>query len=437
MNEPRTRRKLARHGTRGVLLLLVAVIGAACGDAFGPPTSPGFPETEAHDDPVDPGEYRPSDGPARLYISAVDGSSVRRVATGSWPAWSPDGRRISFHDASGIHVVDADGSNQAWIRRGSFPSWSPDGERIAFTDADGISVMDIDGSGVTNLLRHGFRDDTYAPWDMGVGKPSWSPDGERIAFEHLGDGDIQPAQIYVMDADGSELRQPTNTGAIRFAESDPSWSPDGSRIVFWSFGFGIASVQASGGPPRSIYSSFPSVAYGARPAWSPDGRAVAFTANRFSPGGPAIWVVDTEEGAGSARVLLGAGQDPAFSPDGASIAFAVDDSCPTVTELLLWRTEGLVDDGFYRGQNFVVQVVVGAGTGVEWVNANQVFPHTMRIVSTSEPPGGHSFDSGILQPQAEDFRFVPNVPGTWEYMDAISGTTSKIIARPPGRGCGR
>ncbi|NMC45788.1 MAG: hypothetical protein GYA52_03065, partial [Chloroflexi bacterium] len=58
--------------------------------------------------------------------------------------------------------------------------------------------------------------------------PAWSPDGTKIAFNglvpHSGNTDV-----YVMNADGSEVRQ--LTAAPGFDEN-PAWSPDGSQIVF-------------------------------------------------------------------------------------------------------------------------------------------------------------------------------------------------------------
>ena len=133
-----------------------------------------------------------------------------------------------------IYVMDADGGNLRKLTNNSDgdadPVWSPDGKRIAFkSDRDGhvnahgfptadIYVMDADGSNQQNLTNNPNND-----WD-----PSWSPDGKRIAFTSRRDGPFN-IEVYVMDADGSNLQNLSNHP---FDDRNPSWSPDGAHIVF-------------------------------------------------------------------------------------------------------------------------------------------------------------------------------------------------------------
>lgn len=103
--------------------------------------------------------------------------------------------------------------------------------------------------------------------------------------------------------------------------------------------------------------------------------------------------------------------------DGTTVVFTVN----TATVIV-----GLADDVWYGGPGFVgpgfsPDVTVPAGVTVEFHNINA----TARIKSTSVPPGGASFDSGTLVPDAR-FRFVPDVTGTWQFVDEISGETGTL-----------
>ena len=266
------------------------------------------------------GVYRSRGQPTiagHIYLVDSSGFNLIRLVAGSWPAWSPDERQIAFQREGYIHVIDVDGANEIRLEKGAFPAWSPDGTRLAFTNSEGMAVMNADGSSVTTLIRRDFAGGLDEA--IGIGKPSWSPDGRRIAFEHFGDGEMTPAQIYVMNADGSKPQLLTATsGGRRYAESDPSWSPDGSNIAFWSYGYGIATVSASGGQPSSIYANFPTVAYGTRPTFSPDGKALAFTAGKFASNKPMIWTTAVTRG--SPKVIAN-GFDAAWPARTGKIAF--------------------------------------------------------------------------------------------------------------------
>ena len=75
------------------------------------------------------------------WVASVDGTGLRKLAEGSVPRWSPDGKRLLFvregrHEADkelGIFVIDRDGTGERRIGPGRWPDWSPDGTRIAFS----------------------------------------------------------------------------------------------------------------------------------------------------------------------------------------------------------------------------------------------------------------------------------------------------------------
>jgi len=77
---------------------------------------------------------------------------------------------------------------------------SPDGSRYVMAlEVEGqtdIFVVNADGSGLTNLTRHPAND----------AAPIWSPDGRYIAFVSNRGGAVWLRQLYVMRADGSDVR---------------------------------------------------------------------------------------------------------------------------------------------------------------------------------------------------------------------------------------
>jgi hypothetical protein len=124
-------------------------------------------------------------------------------------------------------------------------------------------------------------------------------------------------------------------------------------------------------------------------------------------------------GIGSSTVtasVLGVGGSP--------VAFSLD-----VTVALIYVDGFLVSEGRFRGPYDNPDVAVPVGTRVEFPIVNP----TAHIVSTSSPPGGVSFDSGPLESdwrsaEKEWFGFVPNVVGTWTFVDQITGATGTVTA---------
>lgn len=183
------------------------------------------------------------DGLWEIYVARADGSGLRRVTQttaansgdepeNDSPDWSPDGKQIAFrsgpYGADHIDVMNADGSKRRALTPptgAGFPAWSPDGLTLAFARTlvgqRDIYVMNADGSNARPITQ------SPVPTRM-VSGTAWSPDGKRILFDTTWGGDWD---LWVVNADGSAQQQLTRVGADT---ARAAWSPDGKRIVFHS-----------------------------------------------------------------------------------------------------------------------------------------------------------------------------------------------------------
>ena len=197
-------------------------------------------------------------------LQGTDGANVRRLTNkgdNGYPAWSPappggtSGAQIAFSrydPGSDLYVmpapvpaaqVSADSANQQRLTQTGVdgvdmdifdPDWSPDGtQMVCVVDSNpdpsdeesAIYVLNvreiIQGKGSAHL-RSLPRAGSYLN-----DNPAWSPKGSQIAFSAEVDGH---RGIYVVNADGTDLRRLTQTKD--YDEFAPAWSPDGTQIVY-------------------------------------------------------------------------------------------------------------------------------------------------------------------------------------------------------------
>jgi TolB protein len=212
-------------------------------------------DRDARRDPYD-------DGPFSIYVTARDGSGVRRLTTPRdasdyAPAFSPDGRSIAFvrfaadeSGAAGLYVVALDGGGERAVLaddRVFDAAWSPDGSTIAYSRGELDERRSRVSTSLWAVAAAGGEPRLLASDGR---SPAWSPDGSRIAFasgrDRNGDdcgGDYcsYETEIYSMRPDGTDARRLT---ASEHADEHPTWSPDGRRIAFDSDRFYPAGWSA-------------------------------------------------------------------------------------------------------------------------------------------------------------------------------------------------
>ena len=218
----------------------------------------------------------------------------------------------AVYDTYDIYRVGTDGSDLVQLT--DVPGYDaeatigPDG-RIVFTSVrDGdmeIYSMDGDGGDVRRLTDRQGPD----------GGPFFSADGSKIVFRGreipdgreyedykrlLDQGLWRPTslEIFVMDADGSNLTQVTDLGGASFG---PFFHPDGDRIIFSSNwhnpegrNFDLFMVNIDGTEVEQITFN---ETFDGFPMFSPDGSQLVFASNRDSAteGDTNVFIVDWVE----------------------------------------------------------------------------------------------------------------------------------------------
>ncbi len=201
-------------------------------------------------------------------------------------------------------------------------SYSPDGKKIAFASNRAaystklskedeerlkidkqyfmdIYVMDADGSNVKQLTNVPGYD----------GGPFFSADGKKICWRRFNEKGDQ-AEVFVMNADGSDQHPITHLKAMSWA---PYFHPSGDYLIFTTNLQGFANfelyiVDAAGKhePVRVTTTD----GFDGLPVFSPDGKKLSWTSGRGPGGNSQIYLSDWNDEAARASLGLSSIQNP-------------------------------------------------------------------------------------------------------------------------------
>jgi Tol biopolymer transport system component/DNA-binding winged helix-turn-helix (wHTH) protein len=269
-----------------------------------------------------------------IYIKMIGNETPLQVTHGpaadSKPAWSPDGRYISFlrtsADARAWYLTSPLGGERKLtdvlpyfdLGGGNSPYYSPDGKNLAIVDRSSpVEPSSIFLLSLSNLERR--RVTSPPAGTTGDYYPAFSPDGKQLAFARA--VTFPATDLYVLPLSGGEPRRLTFDG---LTIEGLTWTSDSREIIFSSRRGGCLNslwrVPASGGNPERV-STIGKDAIS--PALSPRSNRLAYTQQLDDMN---IWSFELD----AARRVISKTQiiastfrdsDPDYSPDALKIAF--------------------------------------------------------------------------------------------------------------------
>lgn len=353
-----------------------------------------------------------------------------RVASVGAPVVSHDGERVAYvvstrdleenSERSDVWMLELPNGEPRRMTRGegsaSSPAFSPDGRYLSFLTSRGdegaqVWVLDLRG-GEARALTH---------LERGVRDYAWSPEGGRLALllrddeperedgeppppyvvdrlqfkqDYRGYLDRRRTHVYVLDLD-SEALTPLTSGD--YDDGSVTWSPDGSHIAFvsnrsagpdanYDSDVWLVPADASEPTPREVS---PGDGSDGSPAWSPDGESVAWlTSLRPEIGGYAMSHLAIRSLGDDTRILTEALDrnvgSPRFTDDGRHLLALLESEGAQL--LISVPVDGSAPDTVWGGRRRVSAFAPVPGGGIVARASTADAPAELWLVRDSGAP---------------------------------------------------
>lgn len=211
-----------------------------------------------------------------------------------------------------------------------------------YDEAMDIFSANADGTQIVQLTKERGYD----------AEGAFSPDGKQIVFcslrgayerelnaeekQRLEKDAAWFGDIYIMNADGSNVRRLTNTPGY---DGGPFFSPDGQRIIWRRFdehgmNADVFTMKLDGSDVKRL-TDFKAMSWA--PYFHPSGKYVVFTTNKLGFENFELFIVDADGAKEPVRATFTDGFDglPVFSPDGAKLCWTSNRTADRKSQLFL------------------------------------------------------------------------------------------------------